>query len=413
MNSSLECESSSDLNYEILDAAEDSSQDLGWNSPRKIHFIQLETCSGYGISSYILEICDRWSELGVPVELWALAVDEELSRSYLKGIYPHVAMRAYHRLFAKMGYEAVCHLAERYLVHTINSGDVAYIWPDCSTWLLKALKAKNCTVVLERINAPMVEARQVLRNVGMQLDGDDSCRISKLKAQEESQQLDAADYLFICSPFNYKGFMRMGVTEHKLLNTTYAWSPKSFHPQKYTKPSEEGEQIRFLFCGSEGLRKGVPQLLQYWLKAAVKGKLLLVGMNDERVRKHCARELADPSIEVVGYTKNLSKVYGEADVFIMVSHTEGSPIVTYLALAAGLPCLVSEAAGSHIVRDGVDGWIMETFDEQKWVNAIRKIAEQHELRKKMSDSAKNRALQYTWQKVADRRLLKLKKVLGV
>ena len=46
-----------------------------------------------------------------------------------------------------------------------------------------------------------------------------------------------------------------------------------------------------------------------------------------------------------------------ADVFVFPSLFEGSAVVTYEALACGLPCVVTPSAGS-VVRDGVEGFLV-------------------------------------------------------
>ena len=46
-----------------------------------------------------------------------------------------------------------------------------------------------------------------------------------------------------------------------------------------------------------------------------------------------------------------------ADVFVFPSLFEGSAVVTYEALATGLPSVVSPSAGS-IVRDGIEGFVV-------------------------------------------------------
>ena len=46
-----------------------------------------------------------------------------------------------------------------------------------------------------------------------------------------------------------------------------------------------------------------------------------------------------------------------ADVFVFPSLFEGSAVVTYEALASGLPSIVTPRAGS-VVRDGIEGFLV-------------------------------------------------------
>ena len=46
-----------------------------------------------------------------------------------------------------------------------------------------------------------------------------------------------------------------------------------------------------------------------------------------------------------------------ADVFVFPSLFEGSAVVTYEALACGLPSIVTPSAGS-VVRDGIEGFLV-------------------------------------------------------
>ena len=55
-----------------------------------------------------------------------------------------------------------------------------------------------------------------------------------------------------------------------------------------------------------------------------------------------------------------------ADVFVFPSLFEGSAVVTYEALAAGLPSVVTPSAGS-VVRDGVEGFIVPRGRLMSWL----------------------------------------------
>ena len=86
--------------------------------------------------------------------------------------------------------------------------------------------------------------------------------------------------------------------------------------------------------------------------------------------------------------------------------------MTYLALAAGLPCLVSTAAAGGIVDEGVHGFVRDPYDEVGWVAALRELAGDAELRARMGEAARQQAARYTWDRVAERRQEQLARVFG-
>ena len=67
------------------------------------------------------------------------------------------------------------------------------------------------------------------------------------------------------------------------------------------------------------------------------------------------------------------------------------------------PFLLSPMGGGGIVRDGIDGIILEPYDTDAWVEGLRKLSSSPDLRAKMGAAARDRALELTWQKVAARR----------
>ena len=56
-----------------------------------------------------------------------------------------------------------------------------------------------------------------------------------------------------------------------------------------------------------------------------------------------------------------------------------------------------------MVRDGIDGIILPTYDTDAWVEGLRKLSNSPDLRAKMGAAARQRALDLTWPQVAARR----------
>lgn len=61
------------------------------------------------------------------------------------------------------------------------------------------------------------------------------------------------------------------------------------------------------------------------------------------------------NIRMLGYQENMSWIYGSADIFIFPSMQEGLPVALMEAMAAGLPCIVSDIRGNRDLIDSYGG----------------------------------------------------------
>ena len=86
-----------------------------------------------------------------------------------------------------------------------------------------------------------------------------------------------------------------------------------------------------------------------------------------------------------------------ADVFVFPSLFEGSAVVTYEALACGLPCVVTPNAGS-VVRDGVEGFIVPPRNVAALAERMERLGSDPQLRAEYAAAARVRALEFDWQR---------------
>ena len=84
-----------------------------------------------------------------------------------------------------------------------------------------------------------------------------------------------------------------------------------------------------------------------------------------------------------------------ADVFVFPSLFEGSAVVTYEALASGLPSVVTSNAGS-VVRDGIEGFVVPCGNVESLAPAVEQLGQSPELRARMASAARIRALAFDW-----------------
>ncbi|GAC1465250.1 MAG: hypothetical protein NVSMB9_04670 [Isosphaeraceae bacterium] len=84
-----------------------------------------------------------------------------------------------------------------------------------------------------------------------------------------------------------------------------------------------------------------------------------------------------------------------ADVFVFPSLFEGSAVVTYEALACGLPTIVTPNAGS-IVRDGIEGFLIPPGNVEILAERMERIGKDFARRAAMSAAARSRAEEFDW-----------------
>jgi glycosyltransferase involved in cell wall biosynthesis len=93
--------------------------------------------------------------------------------------------------------------------------------------------------------------------------------------------------------------------------------------------------------------------------------------------------------------------YQEADVFVLPSLNEGMSNAMLEALATGLPILATDTGGSkELITEGGNGYIIEMKNAQDIADKLEKIINNSELRKKMGEASRKKALEMSWEKVA-------------
>jgi len=102
----------------------------------------------------------------------------------------------------------------------------------------------------------------------------------------------------------------------------------------------------------------------------------------------------------------MAEHYAWADVFLLPSICEGSATVCYEALAAGLPVVTTENAGS-VVRDGIDGFIVPIRDAAAVVARLETLDRDRPLLESMARAARERAREFTLEKYGERLLAAL------
>ena len=106
-----------------------------------------------------------------------------------------------------------------------------------------------------------------------------------------------------------------------------------------------------------------------------------------------------------GYLRGeeLASAYASADFFVFPSTTDTFGNVVLEAQASGLPVIVSDVGGPRdLVQHAKDGFITKALDAGELAEAIRRLTQDPELRKRMGGLARSRVETRDWSEAFEK-----------
>jgi glycosyltransferase involved in cell wall biosynthesis len=111
----------------------------------------------------------------------------------------------------------------------------------------------------------------------------------------------------------------------------------------------------------------------------------------------------DDGVHWLGWRSDIDRLLADADVALLTSRNEGTPVALIEAAAAAVPAVATRVGGvPSVVLDGETGLLVERGDVAGLVDALLTLFRDHERRRSMGEVARVRALS-RW---SDRRLLR-------
>ena len=179
---------------------------------------------------------------------------------------------------------------------------------------------------------------------------------SRSRVREERALADV-----IVSPSDYvtRCLVEHGVDRTKVVHIPFGADPDIFSPEPNASTSD---RFVLLDVASINYRKGARYLLQAWRELALpNAELVLAGAPDD-TGVRMLREY-EGSYRHLGHVPwfSLPDLLRSATAFVLPSLAEGSALVTYMAMASGLPVIVTDDAGS-VATNGREGWVVPSRD---------------------------------------------------
>ena len=105
----------------------------------------------------------------------------------------------------------------------------------------------------------------------------------------------------------------------------------------------------------------------------------------------------------VGYQSDVAGYYRLFDAFLLPSVNEGTPVSAIESLASGTPVVANRVGGvPDVVRDGVDGFLVEPGDAEAAAERLARLAADPGLRARLGDSGRARVLaRYSVSRLVD------------
>jgi glycosyltransferase involved in cell wall biosynthesis len=208
---------------------------------------------------------------------------------------------------------------------------------------------------------------------------------------QDTAEIRSADFIIVQSAWSTTGIRELR-QRARIILLHLGVDTERFRPGLDHAPG-----FQAIFVGQLCVRKAIHHLLDAWRQLNVPGaKLLIVGAPTDELGCRLVREHINGVIWLGQVSaQRIAELYRQSDVFVGPSLSEGGFNAVYEAGASGLPCIVSDHAGSF-VRDGEEGFIVRAGDVAGLSEKLNALGQNPDLRRRMGERARRRAEQLSW-----------------
>jgi glycosyltransferase involved in cell wall biosynthesis len=211
-----------------------------------------------------------------------------------------------------------------------------------------------------------------------------------LERERFIEEYELADLVAVLSEKAAETFRAHNFPEQKLF-----YLPRGVDVDRF-RPGVRPPLFRAIFSGALIERKGIHHLLEAWHRLNLaKAELWLVGSVHDEAKPHLKRFWRE-DIKVFGFVRKPETCLNQSTVHVFPSQWEGSAKVVYEAAACGLPQITTREAGD-VVRDNVEGIIVQPGDVDGIAGALEHLYRHSEIVERMSQAARRRVVEnFTW-----------------
>ncbi len=232
---------------------------------------------------------------------------------------------------------------------------------------------------------------------------------------------DFFDYKINCHNYDKAYLLTKQDKEENFTNDdhfSWMWNPSSFIVDESANIIAKRKHV-VLASGRLNFQKDFPALLRAWALLGERRqdwKLKIIGEGGDMPKlKTLAEELGiSDCVELPGYSSDVAGEMRNASIFAMTSLFEGFGLVIVEAMSCRLPVVSFDTkyGPRDIIRDGVDGFLVENRDEEVFAETLYQLMMDEELREKMAANAEQRAMDFDVNVIAQKWMVEYNNLLS-
>ncbi len=203
-----------------------------------------------------------------------------------------------------------------------------------------------------------------------------------------------ADIVMVNSRWTRDALLKQGVPESKLAIVPLAYEVDDKNVLAPIPLKGGDAPLRVLFLGQVNIRKGIPYLIEAarLLKGvpvhfdvvgpiAIADQFVVTAPSNVRFHGSVSRD-------------KVQNFYGQADVFVLPTISDGFALTQLEAMSHGLPVITTPNCGD-VVTDGVDGFLVPARNATALAEALQTLVDDPERLQAMRESARDRVAAFS------------------
>ena len=153
---------------------------------------------------------------------------------------------------------------------------------------------------------------------------------------------------------------------------------------------------KVLLVGRFNPQKGLERVIEIWNQIEPHfpdWKLTIIGNQDDKSYVNNIKNLISKynlkQIELKEAVPDILKEYDDSEILVMTSIYEGLPLSLIEGMSRGLPLIAYDCkcGPKEIIRDGINGYLIKNGDKDSFVQKLKSLMEDSELRNEMRNNA--------------------------